>query len=107
MQLFALPFLPGDGAYKRIAGMSHYQSIQFRVRRATHYKLKTMAYHNGMTISEFMLQALANQGDTELTKLIKAEIKHRPKPGIPQTRRVYLKLFMKHLPPKLKTRHAV
>lgn len=86
--------------------MRKYQSIQFRVKHSTHHRLKVMAYHNGMTISEFMLQALVNQGDPELTKLIKAEIKHRPKPGMPQTRRMYLKLLLKHMPPKLRLRNV-
>jgi hypothetical protein len=87
-----------------MAGMKHYKSIQVRVRESTHHQIKHLAYDKGQTIAEFILQALANQKDPELTKLIRAEIKHRPKPGMPQTRRMYLKLFLKHLPPRLKAR---
>lgn len=65
------------------------------------------AYSNGMTGAEFILHALAKCDDKKLAKLIETEIKHRPKPGMPQTRRTYLKLFLKHLPPRLKKRHEI
>jgi len=77
-----------------------YQSIQFRVYESTHYKLRLMAIQEHMTLAEFILRALANQDNPELTKLINAELKHRPKPGLPQTRKMYLKLFLRQLPPK-------
>ena len=86
--------------------MKHYKSIQLRVSESTHKHIMVTAYSNGMTGAEFMLRSLANHEDEKLAKLIAMEIKHRPKPGMPQTRRTYLKLFLKHLPPKLITRRV-
>ena len=85
-----------------MADMKHYKSIQLRVRKATHHRLMVTAYSKGMTGAEFILRALAKCEDEKLAKLIETEIKHRPKPGMPQTRRTYLKMFLKHLPPKLR-----
>jgi hypothetical protein len=86
--------------------MKHYKSIQVRVRRATHHHLMLAALENRMTMAEFILHALAKSDDAKIAKLIEIELKKRPKPGMPQTRRMYLKLFLKHLPPKLKMRNT-
>lgn len=103
MQLYFQLCLQPRTPPKRIADMSNQRSIQIRVRTATHRKLKGIAYESDMTIAEFILQALADQDHPELTKLIRAEIKHRPKPGAPHSRRVYLKLFLKRLPPRFRS----
>jgi hypothetical protein len=80
--------------------MKHYKSIQLRVRESTHYYIMLTASQNRMTGAEFILRSLAKYEDEKLAKAIDMELKHRPKPGIPQTRRMYLKLFLKRLPPK-------
>ncbi|HEV2402649.1 MAG TPA: hypothetical protein VGS08_00420 [Candidatus Saccharimonadales bacterium] len=86
--------------------MKNYKSIQVRVRESTHHHIMVTAYSNGMTGAEFILHALTKHDDEKLAKLIEIELKKRPKPGMPQTRRTYLKLLLKHLPPRLKGRSA-
>lgn len=86
--------------------MKHYKSIQLRVRKKTHHQLMLAALENRMTLAEYVLRALAKDEDEKIAKLIEVELKKRPKPGMPQTRRMYLKLFLKHLPPKLRLRSA-
>lgn len=47
-------------------------------------RAKAVAYGNGMSLTEFVLEALANAGDKELTKLIKEDIESRPTRGRPE-----------------------
>lgn len=47
-------------------------------------RAKAVAYERGMNFNEFVLKALAKEGDKELTKLIEAELKDRTRPGRPK-----------------------
>lgn len=104
MQLFCDYCLYYHLVRHRMTSMKHHKAIQIRIRNTTHRQIKMTAIHNGMTTSEFILRTLLKSEDKKLVKLIETELKYRPKPGMPQTSRAYLKLFMKHLLPKLKTR---
>jgi hypothetical protein len=89
-----------------MAGMKRYKSIQLRVRQTTHHHLMVTALENRMTLAEYVLHALAKDENEKIAKLIETELKKRPKPGMPQTRRMYLRLFLKHLPPRFRVRSA-
>jgi hypothetical protein len=42
-----------------------------------------VAKQKGLTLSELVVQLLANTGDKQLKELAKKELKERPKPGRP------------------------
>lgn len=45
---------------------------------------KEVASRRRLTLTEFVLQALAKEGDTKLTKLIEKELAEKQPPGRPQ-----------------------
>lgn len=47
-------------------------------------RAKAVAYGRGLSLTEFVLQALAKEGDKELAKLIEQDLKERTRPGRPQ-----------------------
>lgn len=47
-------------------------------------RAKAVAYSRGKQLNEFVLEALADQGDTQLTSLIKKDLAQKQKPGRPQ-----------------------
>ena len=58
--------------------------IQIDALEAIRDRAKAVAYSRGMQLNEFVLQALAKQGDKELTELIKKDLSEKTKPGRPQ-----------------------
>ena len=46
-------------------------------------RAKAVAYGRGLSLTEFVLQALAKAGDKELTALIEKDLKERTRPGRP------------------------
>ncbi len=47
-------------------------------------RAKAVAYSRGLSLTEFVLQALAKEGDKELTKLIAKDLDDRQQRGRPQ-----------------------
>lgn len=58
-------------------------SMQIRVTDDVRKRAKLVAKDNGLTLSEFVLNLLAQSGDKELKNLVNKELKERPKPGRP------------------------
>jgi len=58
-------------------------SMQIRVTDNLRERAKAVAKKNGLTLSEMVLQLLANTGDKQLKELVNKELKERPKPGRP------------------------
>lgn len=59
---------------------------QFRIdaSAAVKNRAKAIAYSKGLSLNEFVLQALANSGDKELAKLIEKDLGERQQRGRPQ-----------------------
>ncbi len=57
--------------------------MQIRVTDDLRNRAKAVAKKNGLTLSELILQQLANTGDKQLKELVKKELAERPKPGRP------------------------
>ncbi|MGB3009631.1 MAG: hypothetical protein WBB33_04740 [Candidatus Saccharimonadales bacterium] len=47
-------------------------------------RAKAIAYGRGQSLTEFVLLALANTGDKELTKLVEKDLEKRPTRGRPE-----------------------
>lgn len=58
-------------------------SMQIRVSDDLRERAKAVAKKNGLTLSELVLQLLAQTGDKQLKELVNKELKERPKPGRP------------------------
>ncbi len=58
-------------------------SMQIRVTDDVRKRAKLVAKDNGLTLSELVLNLLAQTGDKELKNLVDIELKERPKPGRP------------------------
>lgn len=58
-------------------------SMQIRVTDDVRKRAKLVAKDNGLTLSELVLNLLAQSGDKELKNLVHKELKERPKPGRP------------------------
>jgi antitoxin component of RelBE/YafQ-DinJ toxin-antitoxin module len=58
-------------------------SMQIRVTEDVRKRAKVVAKKQGLTLSELVLQLLANTGDKELKLLVNKELQERPKPGRP------------------------
>jgi antitoxin component of RelBE/YafQ-DinJ toxin-antitoxin module len=58
-------------------------NMQIRVTESVRTRAKQVAKKHNLTLSELVLQLLANTGDKELKQLIEKELKERPKPGRP------------------------
>jgi len=54
---------------------------------ATRDRAKAVAYGRGMSLTEFVLQALAKEGDKELAELVSKDLEGRVRPGRPQVPR--------------------
>lgn len=58
--------------------------FQVDAQIAVRDRAKAVAYARGLSLTEFVLRALAKEGDKELTKLIEQDLGSRTKPGRPQ-----------------------
>jgi antitoxin component of RelBE/YafQ-DinJ toxin-antitoxin module len=58
-------------------------NMQIRVTDDLRNRAKAVAKKNGLTLSELILQQLANTGDKQLKELVKKELEERQKPGRP------------------------
>ncbi|QHN43022.1 hypothetical protein GII36_04155 [Candidatus Mycosynbacter amalyticus] len=58
-------------------------SMQIRVTDDLRERAKAVAKKHGLTLSELVLQLLAQTGDKQLKDLVNKELKERPKPGRP------------------------
>jgi antitoxin component of RelBE/YafQ-DinJ toxin-antitoxin module len=58
-------------------------SMQIRVTDDLRERAKAVAKKHGLTLSELVLQLLAQTGDKQLKDLVSKELKERPKPGRP------------------------
>lgn len=56
-------------------------SMQIKVPEDVRDRAKAVAKKNGVTLSELVLNLLANAGDSDLKKLVNKELKERPKRG--------------------------
>lgn len=56
-------------------------SMQIKVPEDVRDRAKAVAKKNGVTLSELVLNLLANAGDNDLKKLVNKELKERPKRG--------------------------
>lgn len=59
--------------------------LQLDLPTAIRNRVKAVAYGRGQSLVELYLEALANVGDAELTKLVKKELAERPQRGRPQS----------------------
>lgn len=68
--------------------MTDDRSIKFQINTLPEIKdrAKAVAYDRGMSLTEFVLQALAKEGDKELKKLIEKDLTGRAKPGRPTSK---------------------
>lgn len=57
--------------------------MQIRVTDDVRKRAKLVAKDHGLTLSELVLNLLAQTGDKELKNLVNKELKERPKPGRP------------------------
>jgi antitoxin component of RelBE/YafQ-DinJ toxin-antitoxin module len=57
--------------------------MQIRVSDDLRERAKAVAKKNGLTLSELVLQLLAQTGDKQLKNLVSKELEERPKPGRP------------------------
>jgi len=58
--------------------------MQIDTLAAIRDRAKVVAYSRGKQLNEFVLDALAKEGDKELTELIKKDLAEKSKPGRPQ-----------------------
>lgn len=58
-------------------------SMQIRISDDLRERAKVVAKKHGLTLSELVLQLLAQTGDKQLKDLANKELKERPKPGRP------------------------
>jgi hypothetical protein len=58
--------------------------FQIDASRAIRDQAKEVASRRRLTLTDFVLQALAKEGDKELTKLIEKELAEKQPPGRPQ-----------------------
>lgn len=63
--------------------MSTRPKLQIDASAAVRERAKAVAYDRGMSLTEFVLLALAKQGDKKLTALIEEDLGDRTKPGRP------------------------
>lgn len=64
--------------------VSEARAIFIDALEAIRDRAKAVAYSRGLQLNEFVLQALAKQGDKELAELIKKDLSEKTKPGRPQ-----------------------
>ncbi len=57
--------------------------MQIRVTDDLRERAKAVAKSKGLTLSEMVLNLLADAGDKQLKELANKELKERPKPGRP------------------------
>jgi hypothetical protein len=57
--------------------------FQINASPETLNRAKAIAYSRGLSLTEFVLQALAKEGDEELKKLINKDLSGRTRPGNP------------------------
>ena len=57
--------------------------MQIRVTDDLRERAKAVAKSKGLTLSEMVLNLLADAGDRQLKELANKELKERPKPGRP------------------------
>jgi len=55
--------------------------MQIKVPEDVRDRAKAVAKKHGITLSELVLNLLANAGDNDLKKLVNKELKERPKRG--------------------------
>lgn len=67
--------------------MSKVDSTKIQIKTLPQIKAraKSVAYDRGLSLTEFILQAIAKEGDEELKKLIYKDLLGRTKPGRPIT----------------------
>lgn len=58
--------------------------LQIDTVPAVRDRAKVVAYTRGKQLNELVLEALAKEGDKELTALIKKDLEEKAKPGRPQ-----------------------
>jgi len=58
--------------------------LQIDATEAIRDRAKAVAYTRGKNLNEFVLEAMAKQGDAELTEQIKKYLAEKTKPGRPQ-----------------------
>jgi uncharacterized protein (DUF1778 family) len=66
--------------------MATTKRTRFQIDASTEIRdqAKEVASHRRQTLTEFVLKALAKEGDPELTKLIEKELAEKQPPGRPQ-----------------------
>lgn len=66
--------------------MAKQKRVKFQIDtlEAIRDRAKVVAYSRGQQLNEFVLGALAKEGDKELTTLIKKDLAEKTKPGRPQ-----------------------
>lgn len=57
--------------------------MQIRISDDLRDRAKIVAKKNRLTLSELVVQLLANAGDKQLKELAKKELQERPRPGRP------------------------
>lgn len=64
------------------------KGIKFQINTlpAIKARAKAVAYDRGLSLTEFVLLALAKEGDKELKKLIEKDLQDRTKPGRPTSK---------------------
>jgi hypothetical protein len=66
--------------------MSTRPKLQIDASSAVRERAKAVAYDRGLSLTEFVLLALAKEGDKKLTTLIEKDLGDRTKPGRPTTK---------------------
>lgn len=66
--------------------MSTRPKLQIDASPAVRERAKAVAYARNLSLTEFVLQALAKEDDKQLTKLIEKDLKDRTPPGRPASK---------------------
>ena len=61
--------------------------LQIDASDSVRKRAKAVAYERGLSLTEFVLQALAKEGDKKLAALIEKDLEDRTGPGRPSTRK--------------------
>lgn len=66
--------------------MANQKRVKFQIDtlETVRDRAKVVAYNRGKLLNEFVLEALAKEGDEELTDLIKKDLAEKQRPGRPQ-----------------------
>ena len=69
--------------YTRYQMASHRPQLRIDVSEAVRNRAKAVAYNQGLSLTEYILQAMSQAGDKDLQRLIEKDKKERTQRGRP------------------------